>query len=318
MSGTSSSSALAYGRTREGPQHDLRPAERRRRRTAPQRADNPGQAALRCFPNLTADDLDLTALRPAGVAGPEKIPSSLPSTAAPSRRKPAAAPASRRLRRPCTGPSRRAGYQLRPRRWAPGLSHRLGVGRPGPARAATCWASSATGPRTTPPARPATATALRQQVLEGVGWRLHRIWSTDWFHDNARQQQKLIAYLTACRTEAPNAQPTRSEPDIYELPVLVAGSLPTTDVLSSLPYYYVTLARRNAQVELHEVGARRLIHIMLEILQYESPVHIDYLMKRVADAFGVGRIGDRIRSHFMYVFNDGNRSGQFVLDGDFV
>ena len=32
---------------------------------------------------------------------------------------------------------------------------------------------------------------LRQEVLEGLGWHFHRIWSTDWFNDPHREAEKL-------------------------------------------------------------------------------------------------------------------------------
>lgn len=32
---------------------------------------------------------------------------------------------------------------------------------------------------------------LRQLVLEGLGWTLHRVWSTDWWNDPDREVQKL-------------------------------------------------------------------------------------------------------------------------------
>src|SRR6516165_2575936 len=32
---------------------------------------------------------------------------------------------------------------------------------------------------------------LRQEVLEGLGWRLHRIWSTDWFNNPSREADRL-------------------------------------------------------------------------------------------------------------------------------
>lgn len=32
---------------------------------------------------------------------------------------------------------------------------------------------------------------LRQEVLEGLGWRLHRIWSTDWFNNPGREAERL-------------------------------------------------------------------------------------------------------------------------------
>lgn len=36
---------------------------------------------------------------------------------------------------------------------------------------------------------------LRQLVLEGLGWKLHRIWSTDWWTDHEREMQKLEKVL---------------------------------------------------------------------------------------------------------------------------
>ncbi len=57
---------------------------------------------------------------------------------------------------------------------------------------------------------------LRQQVLEGKGWRFHRIWSTAWFRDREAELDKAEAtWKQACqavdqgpdRPEAPPAQP---------------------------------------------------------------------------------------------------------------
>jgi very-short-patch-repair endonuclease len=32
---------------------------------------------------------------------------------------------------------------------------------------------------------------LRQAILEGLGWKLHRIWSTDWWHDSKKEMETL-------------------------------------------------------------------------------------------------------------------------------
>ncbi len=37
---------------------------------------------------------------------------------------------------------------------------------------------------------------LRQAVLEGLGWEVHRIWSTDWWHDAKGETEKLLVRLT--------------------------------------------------------------------------------------------------------------------------
>ncbi len=38
---------------------------------------------------------------------------------------------------------------------------------------------------------------LRQEVLEGLGWTFHRIWSTDWFNDPAREAERLLRRIDA-------------------------------------------------------------------------------------------------------------------------
>ena len=35
----------------------------------------------------------------------------------------------------------------------------------------------------------------RQKVLENLGWKVYRIWSTDWFNDPAGEKNKLINYI---------------------------------------------------------------------------------------------------------------------------
>lgn len=43
---------------------------------------------------------------------------------------------------------------------------------------------------------------LRQEILEGLGWRLYRIWSTDWFTDQSREIRRLLAWLEGLRQQA--------------------------------------------------------------------------------------------------------------------
>ena len=38
---------------------------------------------------------------------------------------------------------------------------------------------------------------LRQQQLEAIGWRFHRIWSTDWYRDRAHESARLVAAYAA-------------------------------------------------------------------------------------------------------------------------
>ena len=43
---------------------------------------------------------------------------------------------------------------------------------------------------------------LRQQVLEGRGWEIHRVWSTDWFKDRQGQIKRLLDLIEKSRENA--------------------------------------------------------------------------------------------------------------------
>jgi very-short-patch-repair endonuclease len=47
---------------------------------------------------------------------------------------------------------------------------------------------------------------LRQSVLEGLGWHVHRIWSTDWWHDTKRETARLLEHVRRRQAEASEVQ----------------------------------------------------------------------------------------------------------------
>jgi very-short-patch-repair endonuclease len=38
---------------------------------------------------------------------------------------------------------------------------------------------------------------LRQEILEGLGWSLHRVWSTDWFNNPQREAERLRKVISS-------------------------------------------------------------------------------------------------------------------------
>ena len=47
---------------------------------------------------------------------------------------------------------------------------------------------------------------LRQDVLEGLNWKIHRVWSTDWYRNPEREFKRLIQNIEALRLAQPNQQ----------------------------------------------------------------------------------------------------------------
>lgn len=135
---------------------------------------------------------------------------------------------------------------------------------------------------------------LRQQVLESRGWRIHRIWSTAWWHHPDRELKRAIESIQRAialegRSEEPNGHldPPPVELVRDEAPVLTQRSVP----MISLSKLSVSLRGQ----PLHEVPTYQIAEWVAKVVRDEAPVHIEEVVRRIREAAEVGRAGSRIR-----------------------
>lgn len=142
---------------------------------------------------------------------------------------------------------------------------------------------------------------LRQDILENLGWRFHRIWSTDWFHHRKRELERLREALTIARNAATsgirvtgsNHGPTQS---VQDKPLHVSEGRPVTvdppDL--SAPAYVRSDLIAPSSVEPHDAPVSQLADLLSQIVEIEGPIHIDEVARRITSAFGRTRTGNRI------------------------
>ncbi|MCY4600495.1 MAG: DUF3320 domain-containing protein [Acidobacteria bacterium] len=156
---------------------------------------------------------------------------------------------------------------------------------------------------------------LRQQVLEGLGWTIHRIWSTDWFKYPTRELEKAEeAIRQAERGESPGKDP---QPLSLPAPFRRAERV---DQLADLGCRY-ELAVPDVQLgirEFHETDAGTVLAWILQVVQVESPIHIDETAFRIANAAGLQRAGSRIRARVRSVARYGHDYKRLSKRGDFL
>ncbi|QDC03324.1 DUF3320 domain-containing protein [Mesorhizobium sp. 8] len=140
---------------------------------------------------------------------------------------------------------------------------------------------------------------LRQDVLENLGWRFHRIWSTDWFHHRSREIQRLSTALDQARSAAQDRIRVRGANDGAVKPTAVAQDAAPELIeidhlaLSAPPYVRAELSVRS-NLEPHEAPVAQLADLVLKIVEIEGPIHIDEVARRITSAFGKSRAGNRI------------------------
>jgi hypothetical protein len=155
---------------------------------------------------------------------------------------------------------------------------------------------------------------LRQDVLEGLGWQFHRIWSTDWFHSRSREIDRLRAALAVAAMRADQASPLRganagatADPAEEEQPDEDQGAaLPAADAAPPaevphladrlrIPPYARAAIEAPASGEPHEIPAATLAEMVVRVVEAEGPVHLEEVARRIAAGFGKSRSGGRIQ-----------------------
>ena len=163
---------------------------------------------------------------------------------------------------------------------------------------------------------------LRQTVLENVGWRLHRIWSTDWFRDPARETDRAVAAIEEARRFAALDQPDEPEEEVaVEISTTSlareAAAEPTT-ASAAVSYQVAQLPAAIRQQELHQYPVGRLAAWVAEVVAVESPVHSEEVTRRLATASGAAQVGSRIRSSVADAIRLAARMGSVRLQNEFL
>lgn len=139
---------------------------------------------------------------------------------------------------------------------------------------------------------------LRQDVLEGLGWQFHRIWSTDWFHRRQQEISRLEAALSFAvqeQKEPLNIKGANSErPVIEEEPPAVEEQIELAAFSVKAPAYEKALLKVSTSVEPHEVPIPQLAQLARSVVEVEGPIHVEEVARRIASAFEKQRVGARI------------------------
>ena len=156
---------------------------------------------------------------------------------------------------------------------------------------------------------------LRQQVLEDLGWSIHRIWSTDWFRNRERE-------LTRVEDAIRNARSGNGVGPVYAHPKpapLGRNSAPVREAENhSSPYIMATPRINRSGVPLHDVNPATLAEWLSQVVRVESPVHLQEAITRVRMAAGIRRTGSRIKQRMEQAIRHGVRSGMFERRDNFL
>lgn len=166
---------------------------------------------------------------------------------------------------------------------------------------------------------------LRQSVLEGLGWRFHRIWSTDWFRNPHKETEKVKESIEQAiqfynQLEANDTNDFLSESSAANPGREILREDSTEDVGVKADAYL--LASGNLGIshnaEIHELGLDTLAQSLIRIVDIEGPIHLKEAARRLAESAGFSRVGARMLNHISLAAAQANRNSQIHLEDSFI
>lgn len=168
----------------------------------------------------------------------------------------------------------------------------------------------------------------REAVLTDRGWRIHRVWSTDWYRSRETARRRLVDAVETAIEEAPSpnedstvSQPTRlwtpeagaesEQPSVADLQDEDGG--PSLEDLAE-PYI---AAREIPEVDLGEYDVAGTADAVAAIVEAEGPIHRELLERRLVDNSNVERRGPKIKETIETAITNALRRGSIEGDGQF-
>ncbi|MEM9345780.1 MAG: DUF3320 domain-containing protein [Planctomycetota bacterium] len=161
----------------------------------------------------------------------------------------------------------------------------------------------------------------RESVLEGLGWQIERIWSTQWQVNPKGSLQQLLDLIEQAVTK------TRKEEEQEDMPPAPESAVVEREPIDSEnddsdwlftrakvekekdngpPVYEPTnLTKRDTAVkDLYAASADdRMVKTLTKIVKHEAPITEELAIRRLAEGFNISRTTQRLRERFNEVLD---------------
>ncbi|WP_131813825.1 DUF3320 domain-containing protein [Mycolicibacter kumamotonensis] len=155
---------------------------------------------------------------------------------------------------------------------------------------------------------------LREQILVGLGWRLHRIWGTAWYRDRLAEEARLRAAIEEAIAAPLDNRSKKTLP--LDRPIIETEQAEIADTPNWTTEYRPAPATPIPHfVDPGEAGSHlHMVEAIQVLVEYEGPVHIDVAHERLRAWWNIGRIGSNIRNNIDRAI----QRAQVIRDGDFL
>ena len=158
----------------------------------------------------------------------------------------------------------------------------------------------------------------RQQVLEGLGWRIHRVWSTAWAKNPGAEMERIDRALRTARSETSK----RPRASVRRKPKTRAPELekvePATARVELAEYQKAKLPQRILAYGFSDESDYGITERVIKVVQVEGPVHREVVLNRLRECYYPARLTGNVRYRIGVLINGEVRRGNIQASGEFL
>jgi len=170
---------------------------------------------------------------------------------------------------------------------------------------------------------------LRKEVLEGLGWRLHRIWALDWYRDEEAELANLISHISECekiQNEPKSNIPITNESELKnESPASITNQSQNSAIIGDTHHeleveVYKTFDKtiNIGGNSLGSINPYMLMKPIQSVVEIEGPIHIELLMKRITNGSGLQKTRTLIHNNILKAVKMAVREKLVSWEDDFL
>lgn len=170
-------------------------------------------------------------------------------------------------------------------------------------------------------------TRLRKEVLEQLGWRLHRIWSLEWYRNEDAEFNNLLKVIEDTQKgiiKPPvkvEAAALKESTFIVQHSQNVNSDTHKTAANHSIPKSEYRIYNKPVNIHaafLHSTRPDDLIKWIVDIVEFEGPIQNDLLKKRITNGVGLQKVGERIDHNLSKAIRLAITRNSIVYDDGFL
>lgn len=160
---------------------------------------------------------------------------------------------------------------------------------------------------------------LRQSILEDMGWRIYRIWSTDWIKDQRSAEDRLVNAIEDSFIHAPLTDRIMNESIRYEKETSVdLEENVDYSVDESNEYGFDSYQCASIYDIIDSDAFQDNSEIIYKVISIEQPIHFEELCRRVSSLYGRQKVTSFVREQVQDILLDSLHNRVCIDEDEFI